>query len=215
MYTCLWSAWSIVLSYPYIIHISNVHISNVHISNVHTCIQAREYCCLGHILSLWETISVELAKQLYLRGQVKLMISLLWYYVRHDYYCTSYTNLVIMSTPMLDAETVHFYDSYLGAIWLGSWWVAKAPSRDWSRCFGEMPEAVWSWLSSGCPLWIYWDTREALTRWRAGTAVSEVNKVYNNNSNNFSSSGSNLLWRGFWVQMICRAFQILMNSQVT
>ena len=32
--------------------------------------QAREYCCLGHILSLWETISVELAKQLYLAGQV-------------------------------------------------------------------------------------------------------------------------------------------------
>ena len=36
-----------------------------------TTIQAREYCCLGHILSLWETISVELAKQLYLAEQVR------------------------------------------------------------------------------------------------------------------------------------------------
>ena len=37
--------------------------------------QAREYCCLGHILSLWETISVELARQLYLRGQVKFNVN--------------------------------------------------------------------------------------------------------------------------------------------
>ena len=31
--------------------------------------QAQEYCTLGHILSLWETLSVELARQLTLNGQ--------------------------------------------------------------------------------------------------------------------------------------------------
>ena len=33
--------------------------------------QAREYCTLGHVLSLWETLSVELARQLTLQGQVR------------------------------------------------------------------------------------------------------------------------------------------------
>ena len=33
--------------------------------------QAREYCTLGHVLSLWETLSVELARQLTLKGQVR------------------------------------------------------------------------------------------------------------------------------------------------
>lgn len=32
--------------------------------------QALEYCHLGHVLSLWETLSVELAKRLTLAGQV-------------------------------------------------------------------------------------------------------------------------------------------------
>ena len=32
-------------------------------------IQAKEYCSLGHVISLWETISVELARQLWLAGQ--------------------------------------------------------------------------------------------------------------------------------------------------
>ena len=32
--------------------------------------QALEYCTLGHVLSLWETLSVELAKQLTLSDQV-------------------------------------------------------------------------------------------------------------------------------------------------
>ena len=31
--------------------------------------QAKEHCTLGHILSLWETISVELARQLWHTGQ--------------------------------------------------------------------------------------------------------------------------------------------------
>ena len=31
--------------------------------------QAQEYCNLGHVLSLWETLSVELATQLTLNGQ--------------------------------------------------------------------------------------------------------------------------------------------------
>ncbi len=31
--------------------------------------QAKEHCTLGHILSLWKTISVELAKQLWHTGQ--------------------------------------------------------------------------------------------------------------------------------------------------
>ena len=35
--------------------------------HVHT--QAQENCTLGHILSLWETLSVELAAQLTLNGQ--------------------------------------------------------------------------------------------------------------------------------------------------
>ena len=36
--------------------------------------QALEYCTLGHVLSLWETLSVELAKQLTLSGQVQKYI---------------------------------------------------------------------------------------------------------------------------------------------
>ena len=32
--------------------------------------QIRQYCKLGHMISLWETLSVELARQLYLRGEV-------------------------------------------------------------------------------------------------------------------------------------------------
>ncbi len=31
--------------------------------------QAKEHCTLGHILSLWETLSVELARQLWHTGQ--------------------------------------------------------------------------------------------------------------------------------------------------
>ncbi len=31
--------------------------------------QAREHCTLGHIISLWETISVELARQLWQNDQ--------------------------------------------------------------------------------------------------------------------------------------------------
>ena len=38
---------------------------------LHLLSQAREYCTLGHILSLWETLSVELARQLTLQGQVQ------------------------------------------------------------------------------------------------------------------------------------------------
>ena len=43
---------------------------NIHISNV----QVLEQCKLGNILSLWETISVELSKQLTLGGQVSLHV---------------------------------------------------------------------------------------------------------------------------------------------
>ena len=32
-------------------------------------LQAKEYCILGHIISLWETISVELARQLWYNEQ--------------------------------------------------------------------------------------------------------------------------------------------------
>ena len=32
-------------------------------------LQAKDYCTLGHIISLWETISVELARQLWKTGQ--------------------------------------------------------------------------------------------------------------------------------------------------
>ena len=35
----------------------------------HNTLQAKEHCTLSHILSLWETISVELARQLWERGQ--------------------------------------------------------------------------------------------------------------------------------------------------
>ena len=59
-----------------------------------------------------------------------------------------------------------------GAIRLCPWWVPKAPRRESSRCFGKVPEAVWSRLSPGHPLWVHWDTRETFTRWRTGMAVS-------------------------------------------
>ena len=35
--------------------------------------QALEYCTLGHVLSLWETLSVELAKLLTLTDQVYML----------------------------------------------------------------------------------------------------------------------------------------------
>ena len=47
-----------------------VCVINIHISNV----QVLEQCKLGNILSLWETISVELSKQLTLGGQVSLHV---------------------------------------------------------------------------------------------------------------------------------------------
>ena len=37
--------------------------------------QALEYCHLGHILSLWEVLSVETAKRLILASQVRFVIS--------------------------------------------------------------------------------------------------------------------------------------------
>lgn len=40
--------------------------------NIHTRpIQALEHCCLGHVLSLWEALSVELARSLTLSDQVE------------------------------------------------------------------------------------------------------------------------------------------------
>ena len=36
----------------------------------HLSSQAQGHCTLGHVLSLWETLSVELARQLMLQGQV-------------------------------------------------------------------------------------------------------------------------------------------------
>ena len=36
------------------------------------CTQALEYCHLGHILSLWETLSVQMSKNLTLAQQVRV-----------------------------------------------------------------------------------------------------------------------------------------------
>ena len=41
----------------------------------HLCPQAREYCTLGHVLSLWETLSVQLAQQLMFQRQVPIELS--------------------------------------------------------------------------------------------------------------------------------------------
>ena len=40
--------------------------------NYNKCTQALEYCHLGHILSLWETLSVQMSKNLTLAQQVRV-----------------------------------------------------------------------------------------------------------------------------------------------
>ena len=66
--------------------------------------QALEYCTLGHVLSLWETLSVELAKLLTLTDQVYTIHMRMCVFVRYTVLYRNHLTL-FMKTIWLNWET--------------------------------------------------------------------------------------------------------------
>lgn len=161
-------------------------------NNIIIIIQAREYCCLGHVMSLWETISVELARQLYLTGQVFNVqychsnvawllayqarpLFRMWRPLPTDLYKGRRGRKKVYIRSLIDYLVIYcisFFFSITGAVWLCRWKVPWATGTRRQRCSGKVPEALWSRLPLGNTLWVHWDSRKTFTKWRAEMAVS-------------------------------------------